>query len=74
MFVATKIPPKNLPLAGARRTYPAGDAYPRITSGSSLEKSLENMGLDVIDLQQFHVWNDSWALDESWQRAFDDQG
>jgi len=36
------------------------------------ESSLENLGLDSIDLMQFHVWEDGWAGDEGWQRAVDD--
>ena len=36
------------------------------------EKSLRNLGVDCIDLQQFHVWEDDWADDERWQRAVDD--
>jgi aryl-alcohol dehydrogenase-like predicted oxidoreductase len=35
-------------------------------------KSLENLGLDCVDLQQLHVWSDAWAGDERWQRAVDD--
>jgi aryl-alcohol dehydrogenase-like predicted oxidoreductase len=33
------------------------------------ERSLENLGIDTIDLQQLHVWNDAWAADAGWQRA-----
>ena len=36
------------------------------------EKSLENLGLPRIDLLQFHVWEDAWAEDDSWQRAMAD--
>src|SRR5205085_11807763 len=36
------------------------------------EKSLENLGVDAIDLQQFHVWSDTWADDDGWKRAIDD--
>ena len=25
------------------------------------EKSLANLGVPTIDLQQFHVWSDAWA-------------
>ena len=36
------------------------------------EKSLENLGVDAIDVQQFHAWSDRWGADERWQRAVDD--
>jgi aryl-alcohol dehydrogenase-like predicted oxidoreductase len=37
-----------------------------------VESSLKNLGLDQMDLIQFHTWDDSWAGDERWQRALDD--
>ena len=36
------------------------------------EKSLKNLGVDCIDLLQFHVWEDAWANDPRWQRAIAD--
>ena len=33
------------------------------------ETSLRNIGVDTVDLQQFHVWTDAWANDDRWQRA-----
>ena len=33
------------------------------------ETSLQNLGLDTIDLLQLHVWNPSWAQDSQWQEA-----
>ena len=36
------------------------------------ETSLEDLGLDCVDVQQLHVWTDAWADDERWQRAVDD--
>jgi aryl-alcohol dehydrogenase-like predicted oxidoreductase len=32
-------------------------------------RSLDNLGIDRIDLLQFHVWEDRWAADSSWQRV-----
>ena len=36
------------------------------------EKSLENLGVGCIDLQQFHVWEDSWARNEQWRPPVED--
>ena len=36
------------------------------------EISLSNLGTSAIDLQQFHVWDDSWTADDRWQRAVSD--
>ena len=71
LFVATKIPPKNMRWP-ARDTYRIEETYPADHIRAFTEKSLENLGVDVIDLQQFHVWSDSWADDDGWKRAVDD--
>jgi len=71
LIVATKIPPKNLRWP-ARAEHRVEDAYPPDHIRAFTEKSLENLGVDVIDLQQFHVWSDAWADDEGWKRAVDD--
>jgi aryl-alcohol dehydrogenase-like predicted oxidoreductase len=69
--VATKIPPKNLRWP-ARAEYPSRDVFPPDHIRKYTEKSLRNLGLATIDLQQFHVWSDAWAEDDAWQRAVDD--
>jgi aryl-alcohol dehydrogenase-like predicted oxidoreductase len=70
-IVATKIPPKNLRWPG-RDEYPAAEVYPPDHIRAFTEKSLANLRLDAVDLQQFHVWSDAWADDDGWQRAVDD--
>jgi aryl-alcohol dehydrogenase-like predicted oxidoreductase len=69
--VATKIPPKNLKWP-ARAAYALTDVYPTDHIRRSTETSLKFLGLDSVDLQQFHVWHDNWAEDDRWQRAVDD--
>jgi aryl-alcohol dehydrogenase-like predicted oxidoreductase len=71
MRVATKIPPKNMKWP-AKAEYPLSETYPATHIREYTEKSLANLGMETIDLQQFHVWSDTWAADESWQRAVDD--
>jgi aryl-alcohol dehydrogenase-like predicted oxidoreductase len=71
LIVATKIPPKNLQWP-ARATYTLSDVYPADHIRRSTEISLKNLGTSSVDLQQFHVWHDNWAEDDSWQRAVDD--
>jgi aryl-alcohol dehydrogenase-like predicted oxidoreductase len=70
-YVATKIPPKNGKWP-ARPEYPLDEVFPAEHIRRYTERSLENLGLEQIDLQQFHVWDDSWGQDERWQRAIDD--
>jgi aryl-alcohol dehydrogenase-like predicted oxidoreductase len=71
IVVATKIPPRNGKWP-ALSHYSLDDVFPMDHVRESTEKSLENLGLPAIDLQQFHVWTDQWADDERWQRAVDD--
>lgn len=67
LYVATKVPPKNLKWPG-RASTPARDAFPADHIRACTETSLKNLGVDRIDLQQLHVWSDAWAEDEGWRR------
>ncbi|OFV89790.1 MAG: aldo/keto reductase [Acidobacteria bacterium RIFCSPLOWO2_12_FULL_65_11] len=69
--IATKIPPKNMRWPGSAE-YPVASTYPPNHIRQYTEKSLKNLGVETIDLQQFHVWSDAWASDADWQRAVDD--
>jgi len=71
LVVATKIPPKNLKWP-ALPEYKLDDVFPADYVREATETSLKNLGVDRLDLQQFHVWTDGWASDERWQRAVDD--
>ena len=68
LYTATKIPPKNRKWP-ARPEYPLSDVFPEDYIRDYTKISLRNLGLTTVDLQQFHVWDDSWAADVSWQRA-----
>jgi aryl-alcohol dehydrogenase-like predicted oxidoreductase len=63
--VATKIPPKNQIWPAPAGVDPE-DAFPAEWIRRCTERSLENLGLDVIDVQQFHVWHDEWVGRGSW--------
>ena len=71
LIIATKIPPKNMKWP-ATNEYAVADTYPPEHIREYTEKSLTNLGVPAIDLQQFHVWSDTWARDADWQRAVDD--
>ena len=71
LIVATKLPPRNFTWP-SRRGFTLDDCFPPEHIREYAEKSLANLGLDSIDLLQFHVWEDSWAQDERWQRAIED--
>ena len=71
LYTATKIPPKNR-LWPSKRGFQLQDVFPADYIRKMTETSLKNLGLDCVDLQQFHVWEDAWVADERWQRAVDD--
>ncbi|QCR23174.1 aldo/keto reductase [Pontibacter sp. SGAir0037] len=68
LYIATKIPPKNFTWP-SRREFKLEDCFPASHIVEYTEKSLKNLGVETIDLQQFHVWEDSWAEHEEWQKA-----
>ena len=71
IYLATKIPPKNFTWP-SRKEFKLEDCFPADHIKEYTEKSLKNLGVETIDLQQFHVWEDSWANDDRWQRAIED--
>jgi aryl-alcohol dehydrogenase-like predicted oxidoreductase len=68
LYTATKIPPKNMKWP-AKWASALDDVFPADHIREYTEKSLQNIGVATLDLQQFHVWSDSWAADDRWQRA-----
>jgi aryl-alcohol dehydrogenase-like predicted oxidoreductase len=68
LYVATKIPPKNFKWP-SKAAYKLEDCFPAEHIIAYTEKSLKNLNVETIDLQQFHVWEDGWANNEEWQRA-----
>ncbi|MEM6284317.1 MAG: aldo/keto reductase [Chloroflexota bacterium] len=71
MYVATKIPPKNFKWP-SKRGYTLDECFPPEHIREYTEKSIANLGVIKLDLQQFHVWEDDWAEDERWMRAVED--
>jgi len=65
IYVATKIPPANRRWPASPHI-PATEAFPRKHIIESTERSLRNLGVDVIDVQQFHVWHDNWLRESEW--------
>jgi aryl-alcohol dehydrogenase-like predicted oxidoreductase len=68
IYVATKIPPKNGQWP-ARSGVSAADTFPAEHVIACTEKSLKNLGLEAIDVQQFHVWSDEWVNQGDWLEA-----
>jgi aryl-alcohol dehydrogenase-like predicted oxidoreductase len=69
--VATKIPPKNRVWPATKQS-PMEEVFPYEYIVASTEASLKNLGVESLDLQQFHVWTDAWASLDGWKRAIED--
>jgi aryl-alcohol dehydrogenase-like predicted oxidoreductase len=68
LYFATKIPPKNFKWP-SKPEYKLEDVFPASHIIEYTEKSLKNLKVDCIDLQQFHVWEDGWSTNDDWKKA-----
>ncbi|MGM0875346.1 MAG: aldo/keto reductase [Bacillota bacterium] len=65
IYVATKIPPKNQQWP-AREGVLVEETFPADHIIKCTEQSLQNLGVESLDLQQFHVWSDDWVNHGDW--------
>lgn len=68
LYLASKVPPKNLEWPA--KQVPLHDVFPYDYIIECTEQSLRNLGVDCLDIQQLHVWNDTWAHQNEWLDAF----
>ncbi len=71
IHVATKIPPKNRVWPAPSGLHP-DEVFPGDYVRECTERSLENLGVEALDVQQFHVWQDGWLGEGDWQEAVED--
>jgi aryl-alcohol dehydrogenase-like predicted oxidoreductase len=70
LYAASKIPPMN-------RKWPASprDAYRDVFPATHVldyaDKICEKLGVDTIDLLQFHVWDDAWTDDPEFRTTIE---
>jgi len=70
LYTATKIPPKNRRWP-SRREFSLDESYPPDYIAEYLDKSLKNIGVETLDLIQFHTWEDGWLDDARLPRAIE---
>jgi aryl-alcohol dehydrogenase-like predicted oxidoreductase len=70
LYTATKIPPKNFRWP-SRREFTLDDCYPPEHIEEYVHRSLKNLGVECIDLIQFHTWEDSWLQDDRWSEKIE---
>jgi len=67
LFIATKIPPKNRQWP-AKGGVPFRETFPKEHIIECTHRSLKNLRVDSLDLQQLHVWSDEWVeAEEIWE-------
>jgi aryl-alcohol dehydrogenase-like predicted oxidoreductase len=71
LYSATKIPPKNSRWP-SRREFSLEDCYPPEHIDAYVHRSLQNLGVDHLDLIQLHTWEDGWLEDDRWVWKMDD--
>ena len=67
--VATKVPPRNQEWPGDGKKSVA-DVFPARHLAASTGRSLKNLGVDALPLQQLHVWHDAWLDDPKWGASY----
>lgn len=69
-FVATKVPPKNYQWPASHEV-PVAKTFPAEHIVAYTERSLKNLKTERIDLQQLHVWSDTWLGEGDWLDAIE---
>ena len=76
IVVSSKVPPKNLKWPAPGGVDP-DDAFPAEHVRKCTERTLSNLAMETLDIQQFHVWSDEWVGRGGWQQeveALKDEG
>ena len=68
ILIATKIPPADR-IWPARADSQFSAVFPKEYVTACTEDSLRNLGVERIDIQQFHVWNARWTAQDEWKRV-----
>jgi aryl-alcohol dehydrogenase-like predicted oxidoreductase len=68
LHYGTKIPPKNFKWP-SKSHFKLENCFPHDHIVEYTEKSLKNLDVECMDLQQFHVWEDGWADQDEWKEA-----
>lgn len=68
VLVATKIAPKNRRWP-AWKGVPLSEVFPDNYIEEMVDSSLKNLGVDTIDLMQFHVWHDDFVDENGWKET-----
>ncbi|MCB9823960.1 aldo/keto reductase [Candidatus Nomurabacteria bacterium] len=68
LIIASKVAPKNWKWP-AFKDIPFTEVFPTEHVEKLVHESLTRLGVETIDLMQFHVWQDDWADIDEWKEA-----
>src|ERR1700731_1626020 len=70
IYAASKIPPKNLQWPASPK-YKYNEVFPSDHVLKYTKMIAKKLGVEVIDVLQFHVWDDSWAGDPEFRNTIE---
>lgn len=68
IVVATKVVPKNQKWP-AWKNIPISEVFPNNHIEQCVDDSLRSLGVDTIDVVQFHVWQDDFVKEDGWKET-----
>lgn len=68
LVIATKVPGKNMQWP-ALKGIPVSEVFPNDWIEKCVDDSLNSLGVDSLDLMQFHVWQDDFAEEDGWKQT-----
>ena len=68
LVIATKVPGKNMNWP-ALKGIPISEVFPSDWIEKCVDDSLRSLGVDSIDLVQFHVWQDDFVNEDGWKET-----
>lgn len=68
VVIASKVPPKNMKWP-AWKGIDISEVFPDDHIEKCVDDSLRSLGVDCIDLMQFHVWQDDFSSDDGWKKT-----
>ncbi|MBI1227666.1 MAG: aldo/keto reductase [Bacteroidetes bacterium] len=68
LYLASKIPPKNRKWP-SKPAFTLDEVFPSKYITEYVERSLQNLDVEQLDLMQFHVWEDAWHDRDEWKET-----
>lgn len=68
LVIASKVPGKNMKWP-AWKGIPISEVFPNDWIEKCVDDSLRSLGVETIDLMQFHVWQDDFVNDDGWKNT-----